>query len=341
MKKTYGYIFILLILLGIGAVTIFKNIKAESQKEKSSFAVKNVHDITKIVLKDKEGNTMLLTKADGHWILNENFKARKQYVKELLDVITNIYAEKPLAKAAQQNAIKQMSIKSTRVEVYTNNQKKPKKIYYVGGVSPSKTGTNMILEIDGKPTEKVYEVKLPGFKGFVTDRFYIDENLWRDMSLFDLLPNEIAEVQLNYLQEDSAQSYKLMQENGNFKLLKGEEKLENDTLYEQVIASYLMNFKQKTVETYVPKEWDLDTIYQKYKFAHLEIKDIHDEVYQVEIFMKPTDPKSKRQFEDSGDKVLYDVDRYFALVNNQQDWAVIQTYTFDPILEKADNFIKK
>lgn len=341
MKKTYGYILILIVLLSIGAITIFKNIKEERQKDNRSFAVKNVHDITKIILKDKEGNTMLLTKADGYWILNNNYKARKQYVKELLDVITNIYAEKPLAKAAQQNAIKQMTIKSTRVEVYTKNQKKPSKVYYVGGVSPSKAGTNMILEIGGKPTEKVYEVKLPGFKGFVSDRFYINEELWRDMSLFDLLPNEIAEIKLEYLQEDSAQSYKLLQDNGVFTLVKGTENLENDTLYEQVVASYLLNFKQKTVEAYAPKEWNLDTIYQKYKFANLEIKDIRDNNYQVEIFMKPSDPKSKRQFEDDGDKVLYDVDRYFALVNNQQDWAVIQTYTFDPILEKADNFIKK
>lgn len=341
MKKTYGYILILLVLVAIGGVTIFKNIKEESQKDKSSFAVKNVQDITKIVLKDKEGNTLQLDKADEHWVLNENYKARKQFVKELLDVVTNIYAEKPLAKAAQQNAIKQMAIRSTKVEVYTNNKKIPKKVYYVGGVSPSKTGTNMILEIDGKPTEKVYEVKLPGFKGFVTDRFSINEDLWRDMSLFDLLPNEIAEVKLEYLQEDSAQSFKLVQDNGAYFLEKGFESLESDSLYEQMIANYLMNFKQKTVETYAPKDWNLDSIYQNYKFANLEIKDINNEQYQIEVFYKPVDPKSKRQFEDDGDKVLYDVDRYFALVNNQQDWAVIQTYTFDPIFQKADNFIKK
>lgn len=341
MKKTYGYILILLILVLIGVGTIFKNINEEKQKDKSAFAVKNVQDITKIVLIDKELKTATLTKADNHWILNDTYKARKQYVKELLDAITNIYAEKPLTKAAQQNAIKEMTIKSTRVEVYTKNQKKPHKVYYVGGVSPSKKGTNMILEIDGKVTEKVYEVKLPGFKGFVTDRYTIDENTWRDMSLFDLLPNDILSVKIEYFNEDSTQSYTLNHENGKFSLTNGGEIFENDRLYEQVVADYLMNFKQKTFETYAPKEWNLDTIYQKYKYAHLEITNTKNEKFELEIFLKPVDPKSKRQFEDDGSKVLYDVDRYFAFVSDKKDWGVIQTYTFNPILKEADNFIKK
>ena len=49
--------------------------------------------------------------------------------------------------------------------------------------------------------------------------------------------------------------------------------------------------------------------------------------------------RSKTQFDDRGQRVKYDVDRLFALMNNGKDFVIIQYYVFGKILLGYDDFL--
>jgi hypothetical protein len=248
MNKTYVYIIVLATLLSLLGYTFLKNHNNNKAKQQTEFAIKNTQSITKIFLKDKESNQMLLEKTNNGWLLNNKFKANEQFVKEILEVFGSMYAFAPLAQVAQENAVKQMSIKSTRVEVFTTDKDKPTKVFYVGGVSPGKKGSNMLLEVNGKIDKKVQEIRLHGFEGFVSDRFFIDESLWRDKSLFNFHSNDIAEVSIKYYNQFSNQTFTLTNNNGSYTLQREEDFFTNDQLYPDLITSYLLGFGSKTVE---------------------------------------------------------------------------------------------
>jgi hypothetical protein len=341
MKRTHIYIIVLALLLIIAGITFIVNYQEQKARESNEFAVKNVTDITKIALKNKDGKTMLLTKDTEGWVLNQKYRAKEQYVNEMLDAITNIYTFAPLADVAQENAIKQMSIKSTKVEVYTKSQNSPVKVFYVGGVSPGKKGTNMLLEINGKVAKKVCEVRLPGFEGFITDRFYIDEDLWRETIIFDLMPAHIKEIEVNYFQDKTTDSYLLSQKNGVFELKTLSKSYPNEKLNQEFVVAYLLNFSKKSLETFANDYTNKDSVIQNMPFADLRIVDIHDNEIKISTFYKPSDPKSKQQFDEEGEKVPYDVDRLFALVNDGKDFAIIQYYTFGNLFMEPEKFLKK
>jgi 3-dehydroquinate dehydratase len=341
MKKTHIYIIVLAVLLVIGGVTFVVNYQEQKEKEAGDFTVKNVESVQKIFLKDKEGKTMLLQRDKDGWLLNEKFKANQQFVNELLEAISNAYAFAPLANSAQENAIKQMSIKSTRVEIYTSNLNKPEKVYYVGMVSPGKKGTNMLLEKDGNVAKKVYEVRLPGFNGYITERFYIDETLWRETMLFDLMPGYIREVKISYHGDRAGDSFTLTNDNGKFRLETADNVYEHALLNEEFTINYLMSFSKKTVETYANDYAGKDSVIANLAFADMKITDVNGNEKFLQIFHMPSDPKSKQQFDDEGEKVAYDVDRLFALVNDGKDFAVIQYYTFGTFFQEPKKFVRK
>lgn len=340
MNKTYIYIIVLAALLSFAGYTFLKKHRENLAKEVTAFGVKNTDEVTKITLKDKEGNTMLLEKNSVGWILNEKHKANEQFVKEILNVFGTMYTFAPLAQVAQENAIKQMSIKSTKVEVYLKGKDTPEKVFYVGGVSPGKKGTNMLLEVDGKIARQVQEVRLHGFEGYVTDRFYIDESLWRDKSLFNFHSNDIAEVSIKYYNNLSNQSFTLINNNGSFTLQREADFFTNENLHADLITSYLLGFGKKTVEAFENNYNLKDSVIANMPFADLYIKDVRGGEVKMYVYFMPSDPKSKQQFDDEGIKVPYDVDRYFALVNEGKDFGVIQVYTFGQIFANPFVFIK-
>jgi len=84
-------------LVGIICLWKINNDKGESNfRDISHFAVKNTEDITRIKLKDRQGNEVILSKKDGFWYVNEKLKAFKPKIESLLnETIKNIRIKGP------------------------------------------------------------------------------------------------------------------------------------------------------------------------------------------------------------------------------------------------------
>lgn len=341
MKKTWFYILLLLALLAFGLyTTIERKVKSDDARF-SEFATPNIEEVTRVDLEDKEGRKMVLAKENGKWMLNGKYPAKMQFVKEMLFTMENIYTASPIADVALEHAIKQMSTRSNKVSVYLNGDDEPEKVYYVGGMSPDKSGTNILREIDGKVSDRIYVVRLPGHNGFVTDVFYVDETLWRETTVFGYAPSEIKQVEVDYVSEDSLHSFTLSNENNVFTLTTPSLEFTDNELDKGVVTNYLMGFTKKNVESYHNEFDKIDSIKKVMPYANLRITDVGNEVLEIPIYYMPNDERSKTQFDEFGRKLKYDVDRYYAEVNENNDWAIIQKYTWNEILLHSHKFLKK
>ena len=108
MKRT---LILLLLFIGLGSGSYFmlKNQDtktATSKTEDGDFAVKNVDDIYKIFIANKDGYRVLLERKKDHWLYNGKFKAREYSIGDLLKTISSIEMKYTTPRGAEKNMIK-------------------------------------------------------------------------------------------------------------------------------------------------------------------------------------------------------------------------------------------
>ena len=100
-----------------------------------------------------------------------------------------------------------MSTSGVKIEIYTNN-KKPLKKYTIGHSTSNHLGTYMLLDKGETP----YIMHIPGFNGFLSPRYgiignRIDENKWRNTTIFNLNNKEIKNISVNHINYPDSSFY--------------------------------------------------------------------------------------------------------------------------------------
>jgi hypothetical protein len=197
MKKNRIAIILVIILSFISFWFIINKQNGTIKETLRDFAVADTASVNKIFLADKNGNSITLERqVAGHWTVNGKYHVRPDALQTLLSTIKKIDIKEPIGKNAQNNVIKRLAAKAVKCEIYQNN--KLTKAYYVGTETPDQTGTYMIL-IDletMKPSEKAFVTYIPGFEGYLTTRYFVEERGWRDRTVFQYIPNAIKSVKV-------------------------------------------------------------------------------------------------------------------------------------------------
>ena len=194
MGKTILYLAILL-LLGFGIYYfIFSNPGSPYSGSEAGFTIKDTASIGKIFIAGADGESVLLERNDSTWLVNKKYKVLPSTLKMLLTTFTQQGTLYPVTKNAVDNVIKNLSTDGIKVEVYDRAGKKMR-VFYVGGASVNNTGTNMLM--DGASTP--YVVQVPGFVGYITPRYTTRLSDWRDRTIFNIAPEEIKSVSMQYL----------------------------------------------------------------------------------------------------------------------------------------------
>ena len=143
---------------------------------------------------DREGNVVTLTrKSSGDWSANGRYKVKPEGINTLLYTIKALEVRSPVGHNMYNNVMKLMASKSTKVEIYQHN--KLVKTYYVGHPTMDNLGTFMYLEGSSVP----FIMQIPGFNGFLSTRYYANEQEWRDKALLHCDPQQITHVLINDL----------------------------------------------------------------------------------------------------------------------------------------------
>ncbi len=193
MQKKQLFILILLIA-GIAAWFFLKpKGTGTSDKSKTDFAVESTEDITKIFISNKTDGNVLLEKKNGVWFVNGNYEVSKPFMEFfLLETVKKIRVQGPVPLPARQNVISSMATMATKIEIYIEDELS--KVYYVGNPTSEMTGTYMHLEGSKLP----YITHIPGFNGFLSTRYPVDEKEWVSKDIFDYKAEEIKSIDVNF-----------------------------------------------------------------------------------------------------------------------------------------------
>ena len=348
MKKNRKIIIVFAVLAIAAAALWVGQSPSTFRRSLSNFKLEDSASVTRIFIGDKNNNSIVLKKTGpGKWVVDDKFPAQKISVDLLLKTMVDIEVSQPVAIAAHDNIVKELAVNSVKVEIYQEvyrvdlfgkfrwwPHEKLTKVYYVGGATPDNQGCFMLMEHSTEP----YIVFLPGFRGFVSPRYSPIEKYWRDYNIFKTPIPEISAVKIETL-ETPQFSYEV-KNNGDDRFsiyaLNDNRKLPRyDTLK---LLNFLSGFRNLNYEALLDdmNKYRKDSILASRPFIVISLTDKKGVTTTIKTFHKKG---PEGQTDEQGRPMPYDLDRLYALVNNGQDFTLIQYFTFDKILRPLPFFL--
>jgi hypothetical protein len=348
MKKHRTTIFILLILSIIAGAFIFSRTEGTFKRELKDFSIGDTSNVVKIFLVDKADNSILLERQDnGAWLVNGEYKVRKDMVDLLLATMKNLRVIAPVPRAAYNTVVGNLAARSTKVEIYQRKylvdllyrirlfpRVKQTKVFYVGDITPDNIGTHMILENSDMP----FVVYWPGFRGFVASRFSTSEKDWRDHGIFSEKYLNIESVEV-FFPARPEQSYRVENNRDGFLDLIPHGKDFAVPFYDTLkMLSFITAFEDIRYEALID-DMDMiivDSIISSQPLFVITLTNIHGNRQQAKTFRRQAVVYAEDPL---GNPFGYDPDRMYALVNDEQDFVLVQYFSFDRIIKPVDFFL--
>ena len=199
MKKNSIYIFLLVALLGIAAFLYIKRGGNGSiSSNKLAFSIEDTSAVDKIILSDKTGRILQITKTNKIWFVNDSIRVRRDVIGVLLETIKRVEVKSPVNKPMKENLMKQLATGSIQVQIFSEGDLLKK--YFVGGPTMDGVGTFMLLDGADEP----FITHIPGFEGYLTVRYNTDVNVWKDRGVFRIPPQNLSLIQVDYPQAPEA-----------------------------------------------------------------------------------------------------------------------------------------
>jgi len=331
--KNLKYIIIGVVLIGLSILIAKKFLSPNNSTIKSSgsnFSVADTGAINKIFIADMKGRSVLLEKQpDNSWTVNGKFDAVKHNVNILLETVNLMTVKSPVAKARYDKTIRDLATVGIKVELYSGEDS-PSKTFYVGTPNQTHTGSYMMLEGTNLP----YLVHIEGFYGFLSPRFSTLENDWRQKTIFNFNPKNIAEIRLSFPNK-VADGFTIKQnENSNVSLYNHAGVPVNgwDTGY---IFEYLDRFRNINFEMWEETKTPIfiDSVSTSTPLEIYELVDRQGNITKVKTLLKPL----KSGIDIDGNPIDHDQDRMYALINDSE-FVIIQYFVFDPLNHNIQYF---
>jgi hypothetical protein len=339
MRKNRITLIIVLILLLVAAGLFLTNSYSTLRKDVSDFSIQDTASITKIFLADKNNNEVTLERNPaGGWQVDGKYIAQEAKMSSFLKTLKDLEVRAPVPLAARNNVITRMAVIAKKIEIYQvaprinlfNKIKlfpheKLTKVYYIGDVTQDNQGTYMLMEGEEEP----YIVYIPGFRGFVSTRYSALKADWRDFTVFHTPINQIKAIKVEF-PGNPAEGYEFeVKDNQNIIL---RSLMDNRVLesYDTIRAlNFLTGFEDIRFESLLAhlleKEY-IDSVSASVPKTVITLTDRAGAVNQVKIFEKKS--FAPTYSEDGATLEPLDMDRAYALVNDGEDFVLIQYYVF-------------
>jgi hypothetical protein len=313
MKKIVISVGILFLLVIVAVAMIWQDKQEDQTQWQKKFAFKDTANIEKIYMVDKSNQDVVLKRENGHWSVNEQYKAMDAKIDLLLSTIHDMTIKYPVSKKKRENVIKSLSTSATKVEIYTVADGDPARTFYVGGPTQGKKGTYMVRSQDSEIAKTPYVTHIPGFIGYLTPRFIIAEKEWRDLRMFTYNYNQIESIKVDY-PLNTHHSFKVTKyKNNDVQVTKPQGGQSNqDQLITTAARRFLNSFQNLRAEAIETKYDKQDSILATTPYAVIEVTPFSGQSQVMTIYRKPVTPTTKQQFTERGKRKKYDTDRYFA-----------------------------
>jgi len=293
-----------------------------NKTNEKNFAISDSSVISKIIMTDKSGNSVLLKNDNNNWSVNNKFDAWNNQVDYTLKVMEDIRIKSSVAEDKIDYVIKNIATSGVKIELFQKNKKI--KSYYIGGNTKDYFGTYMMIEGSTTP----YIMHIPDRNpGILNPKFKIlgtkvNENVWRAPIVIDYKENPITKIVSNDL-INTDQSFVVDLKNLNLYDC-NLEKIKIDT---SLFSYWKLAFTDLHCGPYKPelKKNNFELI----KKIYITTKNTTDSLY---IYDKTKFQNSLKEFNSSVE--------YMYASFNDSELVVIQNNIFNKVLISIEEFLK-
>ncbi len=340
-KKTKTSIFISIMVI-IFAITAI--VSQKSSTITNEFLLSDTSRVVKIFMVNKKNENVLLTKKGNTWYIDNKEKAITENVNIILKTLMYIEIRQPVSKSSYNTMIKQLATNSVKVEIYESGyiidfagihlfpKIKKSKVFYVGSPTRNFKGTVMMTE----GSNDIYITYLPGFNGYLTERFSANYADWVNHNIFKIPIRSILSVKVEFGLKPK-QSYKI--ENiGNRKFNVIDLHTNNPIPYDTTrVLQELASFKSINFEALLddmPKH-TLDSLNNSIPIRTVTVTTIDQQEIILKMYHRPN---FTHKVDFDGNYFDYDMDRMYALSNILKHPVSVQFFVVDNI-SRTLNFI--
>ncbi|MCD6062719.1 MAG: hypothetical protein K0R82_630 [Flavipsychrobacter sp.] len=337
MNKTIVYI-VLLVVLGVGVWYFLFSDKNVFGVNEAAFTVKDTATIHRIYLADKTGNAVTLERTEKGWMVDNQYPIMQGPLTTLMKTMATQEAMYPVPENMHNTVVRNMAAKAIKVELY-NGKDKHMQTFYVGGQVGDNSGSYMLMEGASKP----YVVQIPGFEGYLTPRYSTKLDDWRSRSVFNVPAGNLQSVSITYPELPLNNFVFASNAQGKFDVQIAPELSAGKALNQRRAEAYSKYFENINLEGYLNGVPGIDTVLaQAPKRSVIELVAKDGWKQRVDIFWKPLNRRSKNlDVVDPDTREGFDADRFYAVLNNNKDTAIIQRATFDKLLRRAFEFYEE
>ncbi len=324
--KLYIVLFILLIIAG---VFFFSNNKGTLNLRKSDFSIDSPDDITKIQLSSNQ-KVLVIEKKHDQWKVNNKYKATQKYVENLILALNRITVLSPVSKAEKEQVASILKADGILVRVYKN--RRTIKEFYVSKPEMNKSNTYMMMEHSADP----FITSIPAFKGLLAQLFVVEENYWRNKTIFDYEPQNIENITVEYPQEQTKSFRVINYNDGTFAIQNLSKNVYINNFDVEKVARYFTYYQRIVFDDVVAglTKNAIDSVLNSKPFCIISVEEESGAINKVAVYRKPPEKK----FDEFGQKLKFDYDRAYASFNDNKELIIIQYYIFDPLFKEIDYF---
>ncbi|HTL82584.1 MAG TPA: hypothetical protein VL651_12815 [Bacteroidia bacterium] len=342
----------LLVVLLLGALTFWlvsHRDRSSLKKELRDFAYADTGSITKVFLADKSLHEVTLTreKVDGvmQWKVNGKYIARPDAIYYLLQTVHDLSIKEPVSNKAKPGVIKQLASGAIKCQLFVGD--KLVKQFYVGGADQEETGTYMLLSDVSDPDDPInstepFVMEVKGVNAYLTTRFSTKEGEWRDRTCFKYFAPDIRSITVEH-KDHPEQSFTVTQSADNrtytVTTKDGKTVLPIDTIAVRQFISYFGHINFENFDNTLTKEHQ-DSITNSHWEHRITITDASNKSNEALMWLKKNDGFMPDDTTAAAPPP-FDPDHMFGLVNNKQDFVVINYYVFGKLLVTPDYFLPR
>jgi hypothetical protein len=337
MKKTFLYIAIVASLAVLAWWVIAKqnsNSTMQALEAQYDFAVSDTAAITKIIISDKRPSHVELTRTQKGWFVNGSYLARQDGIEVLLETLNRMTMRNFVPEQTKTTIIKRLAVYGKEVQVFSGDERI--KHFFVGTETPDQLGTYMMLAGAKLP----FAMHMQGFNGYLNSRFFTEEELWRDRTIFGIDKEAIANVELKYnigsessFKIDAAGAQPILKD-GSGKVLQGFKPVNMNI--------FLGSFRTANYEAMViPTDgtWaKKDSLQNSLPLLELTVTDKAGKTHSLMAYRKR--PDTKDEMGEDGLPLQWDLNRLYAFLDDGR-MVLIQYYGLRNILVNKEFFFQE
>ena len=331
---------ILIIALAAMAVLYAINLITESSNTtyENNFAVADTSSVVQIFMVDKKNNQIDLKKQNGRWVLNDNDHPIQENVDIILKTLYKMEIQSPASKASFNFKVKQLATNSTKVEVYQNQYHvniwgiklfpfvDKTRVFYVGGPTANNQGTLMKSEDE----DEIYIVYIPGFRGYLTERFSAKYADWISHEIFAYNIMDMKKVSIEFPRQ-SHNSYEIInQGDRSFKLIQLQSNQEVAAFDTLRVLEELAAFSRINYESLLDNMTDqqIDSLRKVFPVRIVTVETKLGTKRTLKMYYRPN--FDNREGID-GKVFDHDMNRLYAFIDDQKHPVTVQYFVIDNI----------